>query len=518
LVFQGVSRLDFWLKTGQDCRLQTSMRYLILHALILGSALARGAVGPASTSSDALARATASVDLAIPHAEADPTRPVYHFHAPAQWMNDPNGPIYYQGFYHMFYQLNPYGDTWGHMHWGHARSRDLVHWQHLPIALCPSENSGEEHVFSGCAVLPHRGAPMLFYTSIAQGKPAETHAEQWAAVGDKNMILWQKYAGNPVLTEALHDGTKIYDWRDPFVFQNKGITYIVTGGNLNQRKGGQAVVNLYRAENEQLTHWTYMGVLFTHPNPKVVNIECPNFFKLGEQWVLVVSPHGPVEYFVGDFDANAAKFAPRHTAVLDNGGNYYAPNCMLDHRGRRIMWGWINGFKNGHGWNGCHSLPRVLAVDSDGTLVQKPAPELKKLRADHFRLTDVTLDDRPHELSGLRGDALEIYTEIELLQAASVQLHIRRSGDGTRFVPITFDGTSIECAGVKAPVSLLPGQKTMPLRLFLDKSVLELYANDRTCFTRVVYPNEADLGVALAATGGAARIRSFHAWKMRSIW
>src|ERR1041385_537002 len=111
----------------------------------------------------AIAQAMAALNQAIPQAAADPNRPLYHFRPAALWMNDPNGPIYYQGYYHLFYQLNPYADTWGHMHWGHARSRDLVHWQHLPIALWPSEELGEEHVFSGCATLTAKGQPTIFY-------------------------------------------------------------------------------------------------------------------------------------------------------------------------------------------------------------------------------------------------------------------------------------------------------------------------------------------------------------------
>ena len=464
----------------------------------------------------AVARAMASVEQAIPRAEADPTRPIYHFHAPAMWMNDPNGPVYHQGAYHMFYQFNPYGDSWGQMHWGHARSRDLVHWQHLPIALWPSEELGEEHVFSVCTVFPRQGPPMIFYTSIARGKPAETYAEQWAALGDKDLVTWHKHPCNPILTEQLHDGVKVYDWRDPFVFQNKGVTYMVLGGNLNQRAGGQAVVNLYRAENDQLTRWKYQGVLFTHPNPKVVNIECPNFFKLGDRWVLVVSPHGPVEYFVGDFDPAAGKFNARHAAVLDQGDNYYAPNS-LDHRGRRIMWGWVKGFKPDRGWDGCLTLPRVLTLDAQNVLLQKPAQELKRLRTEHFRLSDLPLDHL-HELSGLRGECLELYLELELFQAAAVQIQVRRSTDGSRFVPINFDGTDLDVAGTKVPFLLRAGERTLKLHLFLDKSVLELFANDRACATRVIYPPETDLGIALTAFAGTARIRSLHAWKVRSIW
>ena len=105
---------------------------------------------------------------AIPLAESDPARPAYHFRPPANWNNDPNGTIFYKGWHHLFYQLNPYGSEWGHMHWGHARSRDLVNWEHLPIALWPSLEKGEEHVFSGGAIIAADGRPRLFYTSIGK--------------------------------------------------------------------------------------------------------------------------------------------------------------------------------------------------------------------------------------------------------------------------------------------------------------------------------------------------------------
>src|SRR5580765_20545 len=139
--------------------------FLLVFGLL---ALSEAWGGSAAGSGDAIARAMASVAEAAPRAEADPTRPVYHFRPPANWMNDPNGPIYHKGYYHMFYQHNPYGDKWGNMHWGHARSRDLVRWEHLPIALWPSKEAGEEHVFSGCALINDQGQPMIFYTSIAR--------------------------------------------------------------------------------------------------------------------------------------------------------------------------------------------------------------------------------------------------------------------------------------------------------------------------------------------------------------
>jgi beta-fructofuranosidase len=352
---------------------------------------------------------------------------------------------------------------------------------------------------------------------VHQGKPPETAAEQWLALGDKNLITWQKYAHNPVLSEELQS-TKIFDWRDPYVFQDKGRTFMVLGGNLNQRAGGKAVVALYQAENEQLTKWRYRGVMFTHPDPKVVNIECPNFFRLGNKWVLLVSPHGPVEYFVGDFDAASGRFTVESGARLDQGDDFYAPNGLTDPRGRHLIWGWIKGFKNTSGWNGCLTLPRVLALDTDGTLLQKPAPEIRKLRTDHFRLTDVSVENSVYDLAGVRGECLELYVELELLGADYFELQVRRSDDGNRSTGIRFNGTELAIGDAKIPFHLQPKEKTLKLDIFLDRSLLELFANDRACYTGVLSSGKLDAGVALAASDGAVRVRSFHAWKMKPIW
>src|SRR5205085_863708 len=143
---------------------------------------------------------------------------------------------------------------------------DLAKWERLLIALAPSLEAGEAEVWSGCCTINGEGQPMIFYTSIAPGKSAQTHAEQWAALGDDDLITWRKSPANPVLTEALHEGTKVYEWRDPFVFRHEKRTFMVAGGNLNGTKGGQAVVNIYEAENSNLTQWKYRGVLFEIPD------------------------------------------------------------------------------------------------------------------------------------------------------------------------------------------------------------------------------------------------------------
>lgn len=278
-----------------------------------------------------IARAMSSVEGASARAEADATRPVYHFRPPALWMNDPNGPIHHGGFYHMFYQHNPYGDRWQHMHWGHARSRDLVHWEHLPIALAPRPEAGEEHCFSGCAVQNAEGQIMLLYTSIGPERRAGDSAQQFAAVAtDESLIHWRPHPANPVLDESLHGDVKIYDWRDPFVFHHEGRTYMVLGGNLNRAQGGKAVVAIYQAENRELSRWRYLGILFTHPDAAVTNIECPNFFKLGDKWLLIVSPHRRVEYFFGQLRRGGLQVRARAAGLHGSGQllcAQYAAGC-----------------------------------------------------------------------------------------------------------------------------------------------------------------------------------------------
>src|SRR5258705_12935619 len=127
------------------------------------------------TASDALTRATTAVEAAAARAQADPARPIFHITAPAQWINDPNGPIFHKGVYHMFYQLHPFSDGSGPKYWGHVQSRDLVKWEHLPIALWPSSESGETEVWSGCCTLNGSNQPMIFYTSIARDRPPIEH-------------------------------------------------------------------------------------------------------------------------------------------------------------------------------------------------------------------------------------------------------------------------------------------------------------------------------------------------------
>ncbi len=460
---------------------------------------------PPDERDDLLARATESVRQAAERARKDPTRPIYHVLPPANWLNDPNGPLYYKGYYHLFYQHNPYGDDWGHMHWGHVRSKDLAHWERMPIALWPAKSKGEQHVFSGCAAVNGKGQLMLFYTSIGNRDP-----EQWAALPeDDDLIKWKKHPGNPLLTEKLHGKTKVYEWRDPYVFAHGGRTYMVLGGNLNASKGGQAVVLVYRAEDAELTRWAYRGVLFTHPDKAVKNIECPLFFKLRDKWVLIVSPHGPVEYFVGTLDDKAMRFKSERRGVVDP-GSFYAPNVLQEESGRRLLCGWVNGFPGGRGWRHCLTLPRVLDLAPDGALLQRPAPELVKLRGRQPRALNI----------GPLSDALEIVVQLDRGEAKSVGLKVCRSADGSRAATVSWDGSHLDVAGLRVPQTLPAGEKDLKLHVFLDRSLLEVYAADgRVCVSRVISrTHPEDVGVEVFAEGGKAIVRALSAWPVGTIW
>jgi beta-fructofuranosidase len=469
----------------------------------------------AENTNPAIIRATAAVEAAVPRAQADPAHPIFHITSPAQWMNDPNGPIYYKGYYHLFYQLHPFSDQGGPKYWGHVRSRDLAKWENLPIALWPSTELGEAEVWSGCCTINGLGEPMAFYTSIAPGQPAKTHAEQWAAIGDKDLITWRKSPANPVLSEALHGGTKVYEWRDPFVFHHKHRTFMVLGGNLNETKGGEAVINIYEAENPELTKWKYCGVLFKLPDPKARTSECPNFFNIGDRWVLFVSPYGKVQYFAGDFDADTCRFHAKTNGLVDYCPHFYAPNTMLVPNGRRIVWGWVNGFKSGHGWNGCLTLPRELSLSKDWQLRQEPARELKKLRGKSIEWKNVLLSEEAKPFKLPATNTMEIELEIEANGAESIAIAIKNASNNA--LEMSFENSKFKLNGLEARLPIDEKRGKLNVRVFLDRSVLEVFANETLCATKVISPLSGTATLEIRAKG-QAKAKYVKAWPMNPIW
>ena len=407
-----------------------------------------------------LARAQKSMDLRAEEVKDDPNRPLYHLQPPANWNNDPNGTLYYKGYYHMFYQHNPFDDQWGWMHWGHMRSRDLVHWEHLPIALWPSIENGEEHCFSGSAIVNKAGEPMLFYTSI--GHPAP---EQWVAIPrDDDLIEWEKHPGNPILSIDDHKGETIVDWRDPQLIHEGEETFMVVGGH-PEDKGGS--IMLYKALNEELTQWDYLGTAFSGDER---NWECPNFFRIGEQWVLLYSPHGAVRYFTGNFNMESYQFMPEKEGNADHGSNFYAPNTMEDGKGRRLLWGWIPGFKQEQGWQSAITLPRNLTVSPEGWLIQEPVEELIQLRGAHQSVGEMTLKDEVRELE-VPGHEFEMMATFSNHSAKSYGIRFNTEKAGEVF-EITVGDDRIMFGEKEISLEPLPMGDDLSFRLFLTGASL----------------------------------------------
>lgn len=474
----------------------------------------------------------------------DKHRPQYHFMPPANWMNDPNGLIQWQGTYHLFYQHNLKAAEWGDIHWGHAASPDLVHWQHLPVALAPTPGGPDQSgVWSGCAV-DWNGVPTLVYT----GRDGENEHVCLATSRD-NLITWEKYPGNPVIADPP-PGLDLLGFRDPCVWKVDDGWMMALGTGF---RGVGGAILLYASPN--LTDWHYLGPLAvgdatqTEPLWTGEMWECPNFFPLGNQYVLMISAMGThpdrglyTLYMAGMFKDD--RFIPESVVRMDGGDIYfYAPQTFLDEQGRRIVFGWSREARSREaqlaaGWAGVMTLPRLLEWQPEGWMSQRPLPELEKLRGAGQNWSGLrAAPDALLQVDGLAGDCLELEANFDLREAGGDQagdfgLLIRRSPDGQEQTEIRIDrqagclvvdsrrsslSPEVETGQYQIPLHLA-GLDRLYLRVFMDHSMIEVFANDRAVITARVYPSRDDsTGLAFFAHGQPVGIESLCAWPMGSI-
>lgn len=458
----------------------------------------------------------------------DPHRPAYHFQPPANWMNDPNGFIHWKGQYHLFYQHHPYGPLHANMHWGHAVSDDLVHWQDLPIALTPDPDGPDSGgCWSGCAV-DNEGVPTLLYTGVWP-------ESQCIAVGTDDLIDWVKHENNPVIA-APPPGLEVTGFRDPCVWREGDTWYMVIGSGI-QDVGG--TILLYRSPD--LINWEYIHpALIGDKDETALMWECPGFFALGDKHILIISVYhlAYVEYFIGTY--KDYKFEPEHHARLDHSGLFYAPQTTLDASGRRLMFGWVRESRSdalveAAGWSGMQSLPRVLSLGPDDRLHIEPAKEIQDLRGEHHRLAGQNLTpDSRDMLPEIKSNCLEIIAEFERGTAGEFGLKVCCSPGGEEQTLIvyrpadqtlTIDRTQscVLSDGVdKSPQSgvvALDDGEPLILHIFLDRSIIEIFANGRECLTSRIYPTRDDsLGIDLFAHSGDVALKRMDVWEMASIW
>ena len=477
-------------------------------------------------------------------------RPQFHFSPAQNWMNDPNGLVFYKNEYHLFFQFNPFGNKAEHVGWGHAISKDLVHWKQLPVAI-PEENGIS--AASGSAVVDWNNSsgfgkngesPLVaIYTGVYKNI-----LNQYLAFSNDSGRTWTQYDNNPVIKNSLN-------LRDPKVFwysPEKKWVMVVSGGNK---------VIFYESKN--LKEWKVLSE-FEPADAVQGGWECPDFFPLeidgnpnNIRWVLDVNltnsggmvGDSGAQYFIGRF--NGVKFSEDDSVKkngvhwVDYGKDFYAAVSFSDipkSDGRRIWIGWISNWQYAQDvptfpWRGSQSIPRSLALKTfaDGVrLIQKPVIELKKLREKSFQFKNITLDkkDSLFTNTNLKGNTFEIEAEIEIRTASRFGFEVRkginqktvigydvkqhklfidRSNSGENKFNNLFTGLQT------AP--LLDSSKNIKLHIFVDLSSVELFGDDgKIVMTDLIFPSASSSGIDFFTNDGKVIIKNLVVWNLKSIW
>ena len=474
----------------------------------------------------------------------DPQRPRYHFMPRQAWMNDINGAIFWKGRYHIFYQHNPEGGYWKWMQWGHASSVDLMHWVHHPIALTPDRDGPDQGgCFSGGAFLNKQGTPTFIYHGVSGGTCLAT-------ADDDLLIHWTKHPANPVIRvpQEGEPGHGKYIVFDPTAWL-EGDTYFALIGNRIPGTEGDATA-LFTSKD--LEHWEFVGPFYkSHRRWTDTREDCavPDFFGLGNKHMLLFCSHlQGTQYYLGRWNGKDSFEVETHGWMHWPGGHLGGPRSLLDDKGRRIFFDWIreirgDGRERASGWSGVMTLPRILSLAEDGsTLLIEPVPELEVLRFNPRTRQNIDVAaDADIKLDDINGDNLELAVEMQPNGAKEFGVTVRCSADGAEQTLIicepsanklkidisksTLDeeirkryncyrGRGAPVKAQEAPFELRDGE-SLKLRIFVDRSVLEVFANGRQCITQRIHPTCSDsLGVALFSRGGGAKVISLEAWEM----
>jgi beta-fructofuranosidase len=490
---------------------------------------------------------------------ADPLRPQFHLLPKYGWMNDPNAPVYWRGKYHMFFQYNPGAAVWGDMHWDHAVSEDMVHWRHLGVALAPSINGAAAPVTydaDGCftgSFVDDNGMAAIIYTgvqSVADPTQATlrdgTHnfreTQCLATTTDPLLRTWSKLPA-PVIASPP-PGMDVSGFRDPSVWRDGDYFYMTVGSGI-RKKGG--MVLLYRSPakgDAALQRWEYLhpvaeGRSNGKDTPDSVDSgdmwECPELFPLDGQHVLIYSSERQVFWQTGVLDPGTMRFEMKRQGKLD-GGAYYAPKTQLDAKGNRILWGWVSETRPDEmlkqaGWAGCISLPRRLGIDERGVLTMTPAAELAELREMKMTLPAAGTASREARNAALHRMVMPPAT---LNSGALGELRVVLTGDRQQFRLVDATGSTwLEVDSqpmghnrnlhVGDRMALMGAVDELELRMYLDASVVEVFANGRTCLTvRAYRPPHGPLHMEMGAVGTTApelidTVKELEMWRIKPI-
>lgn len=459
-------------------------------------------------------------------------RPVFHLSPYVGWMNDPNGFSWYKGQYHLFYQYNPYHIHWDSMHWGHAVSKDLLHWQHLPVALAPDEEYDKMGCFSGSAIELQDGKHLLMYTAVdhEQREDGSFQDVQTQAIAVGDGINYEKYENNPVLSaKDLPEGGSRVDFRDPKIWKEEdGLYYCVIG---NRPADGSGQILLYSSENG--FDWQFVSILAKNENRYGKMWECPDLFELDGKHVLLVSPQDMLpqgfEYhngngtlcIIGERDEVTYTLKEQYHQAIDYGIDFYAPQTVLAPDGRRIMIGWMQNWDTiSHRlselqWFAQMSLPRELSVQN-GRLYQRPIREFDEMRKDKVEYKDVLLEDRTISLDKIQGRQIDMeiiirpedkevgYKKFAIRFAQNEKFHTAlsfRHYESILKIDRKFSGT--RRAYIHQRRCLVRGDKDeLKLRIILDRFSVEVFINDgEQVMSATIFTDQQAKGISFFADG-----------------
>ena len=449
------------------------------------------------------------------HLLSDSTRPSYHFVTPegVAFPFDPNGAIFWQGRYHLFYIFQDKSSGVKSDHWGHVSSTDLFHWRYHPTGLL-------EGMYSGNCFINESGIPTMCYHQVNQGNAL-------AVAVDDDLNEWTKLPSNPItpVTEVGDEHHGKYRSWDPFGWYDDGTYYAIFGGST------PAV-----AKSDNLHGpWTYVGDLFAHGLDGVSlqeDVSCAELFKLGDKDVLLCISHRMgCRYYVGCWKDE--QFYPESHGQMSWVDNmFFAPESLQDDQGRRIMWAWLLDSDDffsriENGWSGTMSLPRVLSLGDDGALNMDVPDEIKALRYRPFTVKNLLVEPGQDMLiGGIRGNSFEMIIEMESADATECGVKVCVSADGEEQTSISYlasegqlqidtrkSGPEKTPKGIESGPFRLKEQEPLRLRIFVDRSVVEVFANSRQAIMRRIYPSQPDsLGVSVFSKGGVTKIPLIKSW------
>jgi sucrose-6-phosphate hydrolase SacC (GH32 family) len=486
----------------------------------------------------------------------DLNRPEFHASPPGHWMNEPHAPFYYNGKYHINYQFNVTGPYWGQICWGHWVSTDMVHWKDLPESIYPENDTiAPDGIWSGSATYDKNGSPVLFYT-FGNLKKAFSQGVAMAVpnnIKDSNLVKWDKYP-KPTITQKSGQAMT-GEFRDPFAwkdYDNDGKWYMLVGSGQRGPTVSHPEGTAWFYESDDLLSWKLKGEFYKtdfNKYPEMAGIwELPVLLPIGKypngerKYVFMCSPvvRGlNVRYFIGKIDKQKSCFVPDDETPQQmnyGGGGFTASSGMVDPKtGRTIVFTLSHG-GTGPGWAGNMGLPIEISLDKGNDLVINPIKELESLRNKELvSLQNKNIEIANNKLKKIGGDMIEILLEIDPMNSKKYGIKVRKSPDDSEMTLVYYDkeknhicvdGSKSKLDSrrsvnsnnliIEGPLNLKG--ENLRLHIYIDKSMLEVYANSRKAITTRMYPSLRDAIGLEIFSDNEIRIKSLNVWKLKSIY